>query len=153
MWSVKHVGRVRIHIMKKYLFVLSLILIISCSNSATPPNNSSGITSKTETQYQQTETKAKIQAEKISLQYRNKGMCVPILRPKSFVGPERLGVFALLFDWAKDGHNFPIIGNGKNHYQLMDVEDLCQAIYLCMQLNMEQVRINNIGIFAQDIGV
>jgi nucleoside-diphosphate-sugar epimerase len=83
--------------------------------------------------------KAKIQAEKISLQYRNKGMCVPILRPKSFVGPERLGVFALLFDWAKDGHNFPIIGNGKNHYQLLDVEDLCQAIYLCMQLNMEKV--------------
>jgi len=82
---------------------------------------------------------AKIQAEKISLQYRNKGMCVPILRPKSFVGPERLGVFALLFDWAKDGHNFPIIGNGKNHYQLLDVEDLCQAIYLCMQLNMEKV--------------
>ena len=35
--------------MKKYLFVLSLILIISCSNSTTLPNNSSGITSKTET--------------------------------------------------------------------------------------------------------
>ena len=38
---------------------------------------------------------AKIKAEKISLLYRDKGMCVPILRPKSFVGPERLGVFAL----------------------------------------------------------
>jgi nucleoside-diphosphate-sugar epimerase len=57
-------------------------------------------------------------------------MCVPIIRPKSFVGPERLGVFDLLFDWAKDGKNFPMIGSGNNRYQLLDVEDLCQAIYL-----------------------
>ena len=31
------------------------------------------------------------------------GLCVPIIRPKSFIGPERLGVFALLYDWALDG--------------------------------------------------
>ena len=30
----------------------------------------------------------------IALEFRAKGMVVPILRPKSFVGPERLGVFA-----------------------------------------------------------
>jgi len=51
-------------------------------------------------------------------------MCVPIIRPKSFIGPERLGVFDLLFDWAKDGHGFPMIGNGKNRYQLLDVEEI-----------------------------
>ena len=49
-------------------------------------------------------------------------MTVTIIRPKSFVGPERLGVFDLLFDWAKDGHGFPMIGKGKNRYQLLDVE-------------------------------
>jgi nucleoside-diphosphate-sugar epimerase len=43
-----------------------------------------------------------------------------------------LGVFALLYDWAKDGKNFPMIGNGKNRYQLLDVEDLCEAIWSCM---------------------
>jgi nucleoside-diphosphate-sugar epimerase len=74
--------------------------------------------------------KAKIEAEAECKKFRNKGMCVPILRPKSFIGPERLGVFAILFDWAKDGKNVPIIGNGKNRYQLLDVEDLCAAIYL-----------------------
>jgi len=89
---------------------------------------------------------AKIKAEEVSLLYRDKGMCVSILRPKSFVGPERLGVFALLYDWAKDGHNFPMIGNGLNRYQLLDVEDLCQAIVLCMQLNRDKVNdIFNIG--------
>ncbi len=74
---------------------------------------------------------AKVLAESVCLDYRKKGMCVPIIRPKSFVGPERLGVFALFYDWAKDGKNFPMIGAGSNKYQLLDVEDLCHAIYLC----------------------
>jgi nucleoside-diphosphate-sugar epimerase len=75
--------------------------------------------------------KAKIRAETICASYRAKGLCVSILRPKSFVGPERLGVFALFYDWALTGHNFPILGNGGNRYQFLDVEDLCEATYLC----------------------
>ncbi|NLT49535.1 MAG: NAD(P)-dependent oxidoreductase [Ignavibacteria bacterium] len=78
---------------------------------------------------------AKIEAEKICFEYREKGMCVPVVRPKSFIGPERLGVFALLYDWAMDGKNFPMIGSGKNRYQLLDVEDLCESIYLCISLD------------------
>ena len=74
--------------------------------------------------------KAKILAEELCAEYRKKGLCVAILRPKSFIGPERLGVFALFYDWAKDGHGFPMIGSGNNRYQLLDVEDLCEAIYL-----------------------
>jgi len=66
-------------------------------------------------------------------------MCVPIVRPKSFIGPERLGVFALFYDWAKDGCNFPMIGSGKNRYQLLDVEDLCDAIYECLTGDCERV--------------
>jgi nucleoside-diphosphate-sugar epimerase len=77
---------------------------------------------------------AKIESEKVAEQFREQGMIVPVLRPKSFIGPERLGVFALLYDWAKDGCNFPMIGRGKNQYQLLDVEDLCDAIYLTMTL-------------------
>ena len=71
--------------------------------------------------------------------YRKEGMCIPILRPKSFIGPERLGVFALLYDWALTGHNFPMIGSGNNRYQLLDVEDLCDATYLTMTLPEEKV--------------
>ena len=82
---------------------------------------------------------AKIQAEMIALEYRAKGLVVPIIRPKSFIGPERLGVFALLYDWALDGRNFPLIGSGRNRYQLLDVEDLCAAIFLCLTLPAERV--------------
>ncbi|MBN2458411.1 NAD-dependent epimerase/dehydratase family protein [Candidatus Woesearchaeota archaeon] len=89
---------------------------------------------------------AKIEAEKACLAYRDRGMVVPIVRPKSFIGPERLGVFAILYDWAKDGRHVPIIGSGKNRYQLLDVEDLCDAIYLCAKLEKSKVNdIFNIG--------
>jgi nucleoside-diphosphate-sugar epimerase len=89
---------------------------------------------------------AKIKAEEVCLEYRKKGICVPILRPKSFIGPERLGVFALFYDWAKDGKNFPMIGSGNNKYQFLDVEDLCEAIYWCATLDKEKVNdVFNIG--------
>lgn len=89
---------------------------------------------------------AKIRAEQLCLEYRCKGLCVPIIRPKSFVGPERLGVFALFYDWAADGHGFPLLGNGRNRYQLLDVEDLCEAIQRCATLERERVNdIFNIG--------
>ena len=92
---------------------------------------------------------AKVAAEEICLEYRQKGLVVPIIRPKSFVGPERLGVFALFYDWAKDGRGFPMIGDGSNRYQLLDVDDLCQAIQLCATLDADRVNDTfNIGAKA-----
>ncbi len=93
--------------------------------------------------------RAKILAEEECLAARRQGLCVPIIRPKSFVGPERLGVFALFYDWAHTGHGFPMIGSGKNRYQLLDVEDLCGAIWLA--LTGEEAVVNdtfNIGAKA-----
>ena len=75
---------------------------------------------------------AKIKAEEICRAAIKEGYCVSIIRPKSFIGPERLGVFALFYDWAYTGHGFPMIGSGQNRYQLMDVDDLCGAIWSAM---------------------
>jgi nucleoside-diphosphate-sugar epimerase len=89
---------------------------------------------------------AKIEAEEVCAKFRRGGLCVPVLRPKSFIGPERLGVFALLYDWAKDGRGFPLLGNGKNRYQLLDVEDLCDAVWICLTQPCSQVNdVFNIG--------
>jgi len=63
---------------------------------------------------------------------------VPVLRPKSFIGPERLGVFGLFYEWAQDGKNFPLLGSGRNRYQLLDVEDLCEAIFLSLTVPAER---------------
>jgi len=89
---------------------------------------------------------AKIEAEQVCATFRDRGLCVPGLRPKSFVGPERLGVFELLYDFAAQGRNFPVIGSGANRYQLLDVEDLCDAVYLCATLNTAKVSdVFNVG--------
>lgn len=82
---------------------------------------------------------AKILAEQACEQYRKKGMCISILRPKSFVGPERLGVLAIYYEWVKNKKNIPFIGSGKNRYQLLDVEDLCEAIYICLTKDKSKV--------------
>src|SRR5437667_8171310 len=51
-----------------------------------------------------------------------------IIRPKTFVGPERLGVFEILFDWIHEGRRIYILGKGHNRYQLLAVEDLVDVI-------------------------
>lgn len=76
---------------------------------------------------------SKIQAEKACFNAIKKGLNVTIIRPKTFVGTHRLGVFEILFDWIHDGKKIPVIGSGKNKYQLLDVDDLVQAIYLFTQ--------------------
>ena len=89
---------------------------------------------------------AKVEAEALCEHFREQGLCLPIIRPKSFIGPERLGVFALFYDWAKDGKNFPVLGSGNNRYQFLDVADLCDAIYLCATLDCDVVNdVFNIG--------
>lgn len=88
---------------------------------------------------------AKIDAERLCAVWRRR-LTVPVLRPKSFIGPERLGVFALLYDWASTGHHFPIPGHGDNRYQYLDVADLCAAIERCLTLPRERVNTTfNVG--------
>lgn len=83
--------------------------------------------------------RAKIEAEKLCHSYREKGLAVTILRPKTFIGPERLGVFSILYRWAAEGRAFPVIGTGDNLYQLLDVQDLVTMIVLCLKGDPDSV--------------
>lgn len=71
---------------------------------------------------------SKAQAEKLCLYYEKKGLAVNILRPKSFLGPERLGVFTIWFEAIYNNRPVFILGKGNNLYQLLEVGDLCNAI-------------------------
>jgi nucleoside-diphosphate-sugar epimerase len=77
---------------------------------------------------------SKIEAERVCERYRsaNEGLCVAVIRPKTFIGPARLGVFEILFDWVDAGARIPVIGNGHNRYQLLDVADLAEATHLAL---------------------
>ena len=80
---------------------------------------------------------SKIEAEDLCFKAIKQGLNVTIIRPKTFVGTGRLGVFEILFDWIHDGKKIPVIGNGKNRYQLLDVDDLVETIYLFCLENKE----------------
>ncbi len=73
---------------------------------------------------------SKISAEAVCAEFREQGMCVPVIRPKTFIGTARLGVFQILYDWVDSGKRIPIIGKGNNLYQLLEVTDLIDAIWL-----------------------
>jgi nucleoside-diphosphate-sugar epimerase len=68
---------------------------------------------------------SKIDAEALC---RVAGVETTIIRPKTFIGPERLGVFEILFDWIREGRRIYILGKGHNRYQLLAVEDLVDAV-------------------------
>lgn len=71
---------------------------------------------------------SKIEAEQLAGEFGRRGLDVVIIRPKTFIGPERLGVFEILFDWIREGRRIPILGDGDNLYQLLAVEDLVDAV-------------------------
>ena len=83
----------------------------------------------------------KIAAETICERFRQPsegGLTISIVRPKTFIGSGRLGVFQILFDWVESGARIPTIGNGRNRYQLLEVRDLVDAIGLCLTAPAER---------------
>jgi nucleoside-diphosphate-sugar epimerase len=74
--------------------------------------------------------RSKIEAEDVSRAFEHRGLLTTIIRPKTFVGPERLGVFEILFDWIREDRRIYVLGDGGNRYQLLAVEDLVEAVVL-----------------------
>ena len=58
-----------------------------------------------------------------------------IIRPRTVIGGDRLGIFSILFDWIKFGLPVPVMNNGNNLYQFVDVSDLVDPIYLMSKSN------------------
>jgi nucleoside-diphosphate-sugar epimerase len=125
--------------------------VVHISSTAVYGTKASGATEDSDIEVIGPYAEAKILAENECARFRKQGMCIPILRPKTFVGPERLGIWSILYDWAYSGSGFPLIGEGNNRYQLLDVEDLCDAIHVTMTGKPEEVNtVFNIG--AKDFG-
>ncbi|HEY8773283.1 MAG TPA: NAD-dependent epimerase/dehydratase family protein [Gaiellaceae bacterium] len=76
---------------------------------------------------------SKIEAEEVTRDFGRRGLGFTIIRPKTFIGPERLGVFEILFDWIRDNRRIYMLGSGANRYQLLAVEDLVDAIVLAAE--------------------
>lgn len=84
-------------------------------------------------------SRAKADAEELAEKLRAAGHCVPVLRPKTFLGPGRLGLFAMLFEWADEGRHFPVLGRGDVRTQMLDVADLVDAVVASLTLPADRV--------------
>jgi nucleoside-diphosphate-sugar epimerase len=93
---------------------------------------------------------SKIEAEEVTRDFGRRGLEFTIVRPKTFIGPERLGVFEILFDWIRDGRRIYMLGTGENRYQLLAVEDLVDAIVLAAERREAAGETVNVG--AGDFG-
>ena len=76
---------------------------------------------------------AKFQGEQEIRRYRQQGLRVCIIRPRTIIGTERLGIFHILFDWIKGGKRIPIIGAGNNLFQFVSARDTVEASLLAAQ--------------------
>jgi nucleoside-diphosphate-sugar epimerase len=92
---------------------------------------------------------SKIEGEHVTREFGRRGLDTVILRPKTFLGPERLGVFEILFDWVREGRRIYVLGDGNNRYQLLAVEDLVEAVVRSAQADVPGETLN---VGAQEFG-
>ena len=89
--------------------------------------------------------RSKIEAEEVCRAFQRRGLSAVTIRPKTFIGPERLGVFEILFDWIREGRRIYVLGDGRNRYQLLAVEDLVDAILLAGRKRSAENETLNVG--------
>jgi nucleoside-diphosphate-sugar epimerase len=94
---------------------------------------------------------AKAEAEREVERARTEGRCVTILRPKTFLGPGRMGLFAMLFEWADEARNFPVLGDGSVRIQMLAIEDLVTAIGQVLDLPTD-IANDTYNLAAADFG-
>lgn len=70
---------------------------------------------------------AKLDAETECARAVRGGLDVTIIRPRTILGHGRLGIFQILFEWARTGLNVPVLGGGANRYQFVHAMDLADA--------------------------
>ncbi len=80
---------------------------------------------------------SKIAGENLCKEYMKKGLSINIIRPKTFLGTERLGVFQLWFEAIYQGKGVFLLGNGNNRYQLLAVTDIAALIQKALESNVE----------------
>lgn len=61
---------------------------------------------------------------------------IKIIRPRTIMGGDRLGIFSMLFWWIKNNQPIPVLNDGNNLYQFIDIKDLVEVIYKCSLKNI-----------------
>ena len=87
--------------------------------------------------------RSKLEAENRVLEAAKGGLPCAIVRPRTIIGPGRLGIFKILFDWIYEGRRIYVIGNGEQRFQFVDARDLIE--FMLILANLRKTGIYNIG--------
>tara|TARA_B100000287_G_scaffold375563_1_gene376145 strand:- start:4991 stop:6031 length:1041 start_codon:yes stop_codon:yes gene_type:complete len=82
---------------------------------------------------------SKYKGELIIKDTLNKSIKYSMIRPRTVVGDERLGIFGLLFSFFKNSIPVFLLGNGKNCLQLIDKDELVEVIVRLIEHNIQGV--------------
>ncbi len=102
--------------------------VVYTSSSAVygvPPSNP--VTEETPRNPGEAYGQAKLEGEKLCRSFLERGLDCSVIRPRTIMGHGRLGIFQILFEWIREGHNVPVLGKGNNHYQFVHADDLADA--------------------------
>ncbi len=74
--------------------------------------------------------KSKYAAEMVCEEFRAHGLPIAIVRPRMILGPGRLGLIEILSEWVRHNEPIPVLGDGTNKLQFLDVADLTRFLIL-----------------------
>lgn len=75
--------------------------------------------------------RSKVAGEEACMAASGSDLTVSIVRPRVIMGPGRLGLFSILFQWVRESRRIYLIGSGRNRFQMTDSEDLAEACIAC----------------------
>jgi nucleoside-diphosphate-sugar epimerase len=71
--------------------------------------------------------RSKLAAEELCADHVRRGLDVTVVRPTTIVGPGRLGIMQIVFEWVRLGRNVPVLGAGDSVWQFVHGDDLADA--------------------------
>lgn len=74
---------------------------------------------------------SKLDGERLCLD-QDKVDCT-IIRPRTIIGPGRLGIMQIMFEWIRSGRNVPVFDQGASRYQFVHGDDLADACILASE--------------------
>jgi nucleoside-diphosphate-sugar epimerase len=91
------------------------------------------ITEMTPTKPAEIYGRAKLAGEEaVREEWGKAGLPLIVIRPRTILGEGRLGIFQILFDWIRSGHNVYVIGSGNGLFQFVHAHDLMDAYLLAL---------------------
>ena len=85
---------------------------------------------------------SKVEAENLIFTARKRGLNATIFRPRIIVGAGRYGILTKLFSLVRYSLPVPMIGNGKNCYQMISVRDCARAIVCAITKGIPNAELN-----------